>query len=220
MIITGLKMKMMSSIGDLLNKVIPDPKCELNYNTDYELLIAVMLSAQTTDKRVNEVTKILFDKYRNLRALSEAKIEDIENILRPLGSFRKKALYVVEISKIIQNDYSGMVPTERGLLEKLPGVGRKTVSVFLSEFYEYPEFAVDTHVERVSKRLGIAKISDDVLTIEKKLKKYFPKEEWAYRHKQLVLFGRYHCKAVKPECSSCLLNEFCKYEGNKKNLHL
>ena len=220
MIITGLKMKMMSSIGDLLNKVIPDPKCELNYNTDYQLLIAVMLSAQTTDKRVNEVTKILFDKYRNLRALSEAKIEDIENILRPLGSFRKKALYVVEISKIIQNDCSGMVPTERGLLEKLPGVGRKTVSVFLSEFYEYPEFAVDTHVERVSKRLGIAKISDDVLTIEKKLKKYFPKEEWAYRHKQLVLFGRYHCKAVNPECSSCLLNEFCKYEGNKKNLHL
>ena len=213
-------MKMMSSIGDLLNKVIPDPRCELNYNTDYELLIAVMLSAQTTDKRVNEVTKILFDKYSNLKALSNAKIEDVENILRPLGSFHKKALYVVEISKIIHNDYSGMVPTERKLLEKFPGVGRKTVSVFLSEFYNYPEFAVDTHVERVSKRLGIAKKDDDVLTIEKKLKKYFLKEEWAYRHKQLVLFGRYHCKAVKPECSSCLLNEFCKYEGNKKNLHL
>ncbi len=207
---------MMNNVGELLNKVIPDPKCELNYNSDYELLIAVMLSAQTTDKRVNEVTKVLFDKYSDLKALSEAKIIDIEKILKPLGSFRKKALYTVEIAKTLQYDYFGIVPSERELLEKLPGVGRKTVSVFLSEFYDYPEFAVDTHVDRVSKRLGIAKKNDDVLTIEKKLKKFFPKEEWANRHKQLVLFGRYYCKAIKPECSTCNLKECCNYYQNGK----
>lgn len=201
----------MNNILDLLNEMVPDPKCELVYKKDYELLIAIMLSAQTTDKRVNQVTSVLFDKYDSLEKLSSAEILDIEDIIRPLGSFRKKAIYIKEIATTLFNEYGGVVPKKRDLLEKLPGVGRKTVSVFLSEFYSYPEFAVDTHVYRVSKRLGISSSKDDVLKTEKKLKKFFPKEEWANRHKQLVLFGRYICKATKPECLNCKLKEYCKF---------
>lgn len=211
MIITGLKMMKTNNIGIILDDVIPEPKCELNYNCDYELLIAVMLSAQTTDKRVNEVTKVLFNKYKNLNELSVANLSDVESILRPLGSFHKKALYTIEVAKTLVSNYNSIVPKDRILLEKLPGVGRKTVSVFLSEFYNISEFAVDTHVDRVSKRLGIAKEKDDVLLVEEKLKKFFPKEEWARRHKQIVLFGRYYCKAVKPECLDCKLINYCRY---------
>lgn len=207
---------MMNNIGEVLDLVIPEPRCELNYSKDYELLLAVMLSAQTTDKRVNEVTKILFDKYKDLKELSLADICDVENILRPIGSFHKKAMYTIEIAKVLVSDYDMVVPKNRELLEKLPGIGRKTVSVFLSEFYDLPEFAVDTHVDRISKRLGIAKKNDDVLKIEDKLKKYFPREEWARRHKQMVLFGRYYCKAIKPECMNCYFKEKCNYYKDKK----
>ena len=205
-----------NDIGKILDEVIPEPRCELNYTLDYELLIAVMLSAQTTDKRVNEVTKVLFNKYSDLCALSKADLGTVEEILKPLGSFHKKAIYTIEIAKILVYEYDSVVPKNRKLLEKLPGVGRKTVSVFLSEFYDLPEFAVDTHVERVSKRLGIAKEKDDVLIIEKKMKKIFPKEEWARRHKQVVLFGRYYCKAVKPECLFCKFVNYCVYYKNKQ----
>ena len=198
------------TIEDYLDVLIPEPWCELNFNTDYELLIAIVLSAQTTDKRVNEVTKILFDRYKSLDAVSKANISDIEEILRPLGSFRKKALYVSNIASILLSEYKGIVPTERNLLERLPGVGRKTASVFLCEYYNYPEFAVDTHVYRVSKRLNLVKDSADVVSTEKTLKKVFPKEEWGKRHKQFVLFGRYYCKAIKPDCDNCKLVDICK----------
>lgn len=211
MIIIGLMMMKNSKIiSEYLDKLIPEPWCELNFNTDYELLIAIMLSAQTTDKRVNEVTSVLFNRYKSLEALSKANIQDIEEILRPLGSYRKKALYVSKIANILINEYNGCVPTEREILESLPGVGRKTVSVFLCEYYNYPEFAVDTHVERVSKRLNLVEDSANVVSIENTLKKIFPKEEWGKRHKQLVLFGRYYCKAIKPDCSNCKLRDICK----------
>ena len=203
-------MKNSEIIGSYLDELIPEPWCELNFNTDYELLIAIVLSAQTTDKRVNEVTKVLFNRYKSLEDLSKAKIRDIEEILKPLGSYRKKAIYVSKIASILLDEYKGIVPTERKLLEELPGVGRKTVSVFLCEYYNYPEFAVDTHVSRVSKRLGIAKEKDTVLEIENKLKKAFRKEEWGKKHKQFVLFGRYYCKAIKPDCDNCKLNSICK----------
>ena len=196
-------MKNSKIIGDYLDELIPKPWCELKFNNDYELLIAIVLSAQTTDKRVNSVTKVLFNKYKDLKALSDAEMGEIESILKPLGSFRKKAIYIKEIARIIVNEYDGKVPTDRKSLEKLPGVGRKTVSVFLCEYYNYPEFAVDTHVYRVSKRLALANNKDNVINVEKKLKKIFPKEEWGKRHKQFVLFGRYYCKAVKPECEKC-----------------
>ena len=197
-------------IRDYLDELIPNPLCELKFNNDYELLIAIVLSAQTTDKRVNMVTDVLFNKYKTLKELSIAKITDIEEILRPLGSFRKKAIYVSQIANILLKEYNGIVPKEREQLEKLPGVGRKTISVFLCEYYNYPEFAVDTHVYRVSKRLNITKLNDDVVKTENKLKKVFEKDEWGRRHKQLVLFGRYYCKAIKPNCSNCKLSNICK----------
>lgn len=211
---TGL-MKMTKSekrriISLYLDKLFPNPKCELIYHNDYELLIAIVLSAQTTDKRVNMVTPILFTKYPTLEKLSEAPIDSLEEILKPIGSFRKKAIYVKDIAYNLTTKYQGIVPTEREKLEKLKGVGRKTINVFLSEYYNYPAIAVDTHVERISKRLRIASKKATVLEVEEKLQKFFPKNEWAKRHLQLVLFGRYYCKAVKPDCSSCPLKELCR----------
>lgn len=197
-------------IEKYLDKLFPDPKCELIYHSDYELLIAIMLSAQSTDKRVNTVTPIIFEKYKNLYELSNADIKDLEEIIHPVGSFHKKAFFTKEIAKRLVNEFNGIVPIDREVLESFPGVGRKTVNVFLSEYYNYPEIAVDTHVERVSKRLKLAFLNDNVLSVEKKLKKHFKKDEWGKRHLQMVLFGRYYCKAVKPECDSCALKEICR----------
>ena len=210
----GLMMKMskVEVIENYLDEMFKDPKCELKYHNDYELLIAIVLSAQTTDKRVNSVTPILFDKYKSLEELSNADVSDIESILRPLGSFRNKAVYVKEVARILVSKYNGKVPTNRKSLEAMPGVGRKTVNVFLGEFYNIPLIAVDTHVERVSKRLGLAKDEDSVREVEEKLKRKFKREDWAKRHLQLVLFGRYHCKAVSPNCEECKLNSICKYK--------
>ncbi len=196
-------------VGEYLDFLFPNPVCELVYHKDYELLIAIVLSAQSTDKRVNQITPLLFSRYPSLKDLEKAQIEDLEDIIRPVGSFRKKALYVQKIAYIINHQYDGVVPTSRESLVELPGVGRKTANVFLSEYYNYPAIAVDTHVERVSKRLQIASKNDDVLKIEKKLMKFFPKEEWAKRHLQLVLFGRYHCKAIKPDCRNCKIQDIC-----------
>ena len=199
-----------NKIDDYLEELFPNPKCELNYNKDYELLIAIVLSAQSTDKRVNECTKVLFKKYKSLKALKEAEIRDLENIIRPVGSFHKKASYIKDIASILIDRYDGDVPTNRNELITLPGVGRKTINVFLSEFYNIPAIGVDTHVERVSKRLRLALDRDNVLIIEKKLMKYFKREDWAKRHLQMVLFGRYFCKAKKPLCRDCKLKDVCK----------
>ncbi|MBO6145254.1 MAG: endonuclease III [Bacilli bacterium] len=204
-------------IEEYIDNLIPNPKCELNYTKDYELLIAVMLSAQTTDKRVNEVTKILFNKYKNLNEIKNANINDLKNILRPLGSFNKKAMYVKEIATIICDKYKGVMPRDRENLESLPGVGRKTVNVVFGELDIEPQIAVDTHVERVSKRLYLAAENDNVLDIEMKLRRKFKKETWSKRHKQLVLFGRYYCKAIKPECNNCNLKDICRYYRKKDN---
>ena len=204
-------------LSSYLDRLFPNPKCELVYKNDYELLIAIVLSAQTTDKRVNMVTKELFSKYPLLCDLKKASISELEKILRPLGSFHKKAIYVHELSLIIDNEYNGVVPRDKNILIKFPGVGRKTINVFLSEYYNEAHIGVDTHVERVSKRLRIAKKNDSVLDVEKKLMKYFPQEEWAKRHLQLVLFGRYYCKAIKPECLNCGIKNIC-FENKKDNI--
>lgn len=204
-----------SRIEEYLDYLFPDPKCELLYNKDYELLIAVVLSAQSTDKRVNSVTPIIFKKYDTLEKLKKADLSDLEMIIRPVGSFRKKAFYVKEIARIVYDEWNGIVPRDREVLLNFPGVGRKTINVFLSEFYNEPAIAVDTHVERISKRLGLAYKNDDVLKVEQKLMKKFSREVWGKRHLQMVLFGRYHCKAVKPCCSECKLVDICKEK--KKN---
>ena len=203
-------------IEEYLDYLFPNPKCELIYHNDYELLIAVVLSAQSTDKRVNSVTPIIFDKYKSLKELKEADLRDLESIIRPVGSQHKKASYIKDIATIIMDNYNGIVPRDREELIKFPGVGRKTINVFLSEYYDEPAIAVDTHVERVSKRLGLVNKNADVLEIEKKLMKVFPKEKWGRLHLQLVLFGRYYCKAVKPECLNCRLKDICKEK--KKNI--
>ena len=200
-----------NKIMDYLDELFPNPKCELTYFNDYSLLMAIVLSAQSTDKRVNMVTPIIFNKYKTLEDLSNADLEDLENIIRPVGSFRKKSIYLKEIANILVNKYSGVVPKDKESLVLLPGVGGKTANVFLSEFYNYPAIAVDTHVERVSKRLKLAYMKDDFKKVEEKLMKKFPKDKWARLHLQLVLFGRYHCKAINPNCKNCKLKDVCRY---------
>ena len=208
-------MNKITEIHNYLDKLYPNAHCELNYNKDYELLIAIVLSAQTTDKRVNKVTEVLFKKYQNLKELSEAPIEDIEDIIREIGTFKKKSIFIKEISKRLLEDQNGIVPNDREYLSTLNGVGRKTINVFLSEYYKVPAIAVDTHVERVSKRLGLAKSDDTVTEVEEKLKRKVPKHLWIKTHHQFIFFGRYHCKAVNPNCINCQLKHICKYE--KKN---
>lgn len=209
-------MMMMNKLLDYLDYLFPNPKCELIYQKDYQLLMAVVLSAQSTDKRVNSVTPIIFSKYPTLEDLKKANISDLEEIIRPVGSFRKKAAFLKGIATRLVDEFNGVVPIDREVLESFPGVGRKTVNVFLGEFYGVPAIAVDTHVERVSKRLKLAYLNDSVLDVEKKLMKKVPKDRWARFHLQMVLFGRYYCKAVKPLCKDCPLKEFCREK--KKNL--
>jgi len=199
-------------ILNYLNEIIPNPVCELNYNKDYELLLAVMLSAQTKDARVNKVTKVLFNKYDSLKKLKEANIKDIESIIKELGNYHKKSEAVINIAKILDEKYNGKVVNNRKVLENLPMVGRKTTNVVLSELFNEPTIAVDTHVERVSKRLGLVKKDDDVIKIEEKLKRKFDKNIWSKLHKQFVLFGRYYCTSKKPSCDKCKLQMYCKKE--------
>lgn len=209
-------MMMMNKLLDYLDYLFPNPKCELIYQKDYQLLMAVVLSAQSTDKRVNSVTPIIFSKYPTLEDLKKANLSDLEEIIRPVGSFRKKATFLKGIATRLVDEFNGVVPIDREVLESFPGVGRKTVNVFLGEFYGVPAIAVDTHVERVSKRLKLAYLNDSVLYVERKLMKKVPKDRWARFHLQMVLFGRYYCKAVKPLCKDCPLKEFCREK--KKNL--
>lgn len=188
-------------ILEKLDRLVPNPKCPLNYEKDYEILLAVMLSAQTTDDRVNEVTRELF-KY-TLEELESLDTEFIMNIIKPVGTQKRKSEYIKKIAHRLIEDYNGRVPHNREYIESLPGVGHKTCNVVFSELFDEPTLAVDTHVERVSKRLGLADDKDNVSVVEEKLMRFFPKEKWARVHVQLVLFGRYTCKAKKPLCSKC-----------------
>lgn len=198
-------------IIDYLNELLPNPECELIYHKDYELLIAVVLSAQTTDKKVNKVTPILFGKYPSLEALKGASIEDLYAILRPIGMYHKKALFVKKIVAVLHDQYDDIVLNDRKVLESLSGVGRKTANVVMAILFNGPYIAVDTHVTRVSKRLGIAKDKDNVIVIENKLTKLIDKDLLARTHYQLVLFGRYYCTAIKPKCQTCKLKDICCY---------
>lgn len=200
---------MIKEIEDYLDSLFPNPKCELNYNKDYELVIAVMLSARATDKMVNSVTSVLFEKYNSLELLASGDIEDIKRIIKRVGTYNKKAMFVKEIANELLTKYDGVVPNDRKALESFPGVGRKCANVILSNLFDYPAIAVDTHVSRVSKRLGLAKETDDVLKIEKKLMKKFDKSVWSRRHHQMVLFGRYYCKSIYPSCDGCKLKHIC-----------
>lgn len=201
-------------ICNYLNELIPNPKCELVYNKDYELLIAVMLSAQCTDKRVNIVTDNLFKKY-TIKDLANIDTRILEQEIKSLGSYTKKASYIKGIAFSLIKYSGGKVPNDRLFLESLPGVGRKTCNVVLSEIFDIPTIAVDTHVKRVSIRLGLCKKSDSLETIEKKISRIFPVEIHNRINHQLLLFGRYTCKATNPKCSTCPFQKICKEKFTK-----
>ena len=193
-----------------LNRLYPDAHCELNHSDSFELLIAVVLSAQTTDVSVNKVTPALFEKYPDAISLSEASEEDVMRLIHSIGLYKNKSRNIINLAKELVKRFDGEVPSKREELESLPGVGRKTANVVLSNCFDYPAFAVDTHVSRVSKRLMIARKDDDVLTIEKKLMKFFPRNCWSRLHHQFIFFGRYKCKAKNPECTDCPFRDSCR----------
>ena len=197
-------------IIESLNKLFPNAECELRHKNNFELLIAVVLSAQTTDASVNKVTPALFAKFPDAKALANAEIDDVIACIKSIGLYQNKSKNIISLSKQLVEIFAGEVPSSREELESLDGVGRKTCNVILSNCFDYPAFAVDTHVSRVSKRLMIAKKDDDVLTIEKKLMKFFPKDLWGKLHHQFIFFGRYKCKAKNPDCEDCPFKDNCR----------
>ena len=198
---------MKEKILNYLDDLFPNAHCELTYHNHFELLIAIVLSAQTTDVKVNNVTPILFAKYPTPNELANANILDVVNILKPLGLANNKAKNIIATANILKDKE---IPTTREELVKLPGVGRKTANVFLAEGLKVNAFAVDTHVSRVANRLQLSK-SDDPLVIEKDLTNYFDEEDWIKLHHQFIFFGRYFCKAKNPNCKECKLKEHCNF---------
>ena len=171
-----------------------------------------MLSAQTTDKSVNAVTRVLFSRYQTLESLANAELSDIEDIIHSIGLYKNKASNLLGIAKKLVNDFDGVVPSDKDLLQTLPGVGNKTAGVIRAEIFKIPDLPVDTHILRITKRLGLADEKDDALQTELKLKKLIEKERWIKSHHQLIHFGRYFCTARNPECKKCKIVEIC----NKK----
>lgn len=198
-----------------LNEMFPNPRSDLNYSNNFEMLVAVVLSAQTTDVSVNKITPKLFRKYPNPDTLKDAPIEDLENILKSIGLYKTKAKNIKNLSQILHDKFNSEIPSERSDLESLPGVGRKTANVVLANAFGKNVIAVDTHVNRVSKRLGIAKESDNILEVENKIVKYFKNNDLSKLHHQLIFFGRYHCLARNPKCENCPLQEVCLFYKNK-----
>ncbi len=195
---------------EYLDEILPNVGCELNYSKDYELLIAVVLSAQTTDKSVNLVTPKLFSIYPNLEALAKAEVKDVEEVIKSIGLYKNKAKNIVMLAKELVEKYDSRVPESKEVLVTLPGVGNKTAGVTRLELFNDPELPVDTHVARIAKRLKYANAKDEPIEIEHKLKKAFPKEKWCKLHHQFIHFGRYICTAKNPNCKNCKIMEFCR----------
>ena len=196
---------------DYLDELFPHASCELFYTKDYELVIAVMLSAQTTDKSVNAVTTVLFNKYKSLDELNAASLEDIEEILKPIGLYKSKAKNLKGIVKDLIEKFNYVVPSDKDLLQTLPGVGNKTAGVIRAEIFKIPDLPVDTHILRISKRLNLAKKDDEPIDVERKLKKIIPEERWIKSHHQFIHFGRYFCTARSPKCAECKIKDSCNY---------
>lgn len=199
-----------NQVLDYFEELFPDAHCELNHENDFQLLVAVMLSAQTTDKKVNQLTKTLFKKYPTIQDMASANLPELEQDIKSIGLYRNKAKNLLALSNMLIEKFDGIVPSNQKLLESLPGVGRKTANVVRSVAFDIPAFAVDTHVERISKRLGFAKRDDNVLTVEKKVCKSIPKDRWNKSHHQFIFFGRYFCKSTNPNCKDCKLSKICK----------
>ena len=209
-------MKREERILEVLESMYPNAHVELNHKNTFELLVAVVLSAQTTDKSVNKVTHGLFEKFPTPELLKDAPLKDVEDLIKSIGLYKNKAKHIISLSKELYINFNGEVPNDRKSLESLPGVGRKTANVVLSNAFGIPALAVDTHVNRVSKRLKLAKEDDSVLQVEQKLMKKFPKKYWTKLHHQLIFFGRYHCLAQNPKCHECPLLDICTYKDKNK----
>lgn len=212
-----------NSILDILEEMFPDAHCELIHNSAFQLLVAVVLSAQTTDAAVNKVTPALFESYPDAKTLANGCIEDIEQKIKRIGLYRNKAKSIQGLSLALIERFEGNVPMSMKDLTSLPGVGRKTANVVRSVAFDIPSIAVDTHVERISKRLGLAKVSDSVEVVESKLKRKLPRERWNKAHHLFIFFGRYFCTARNPKCDSCPFITICKkdkleaFKQSKKN---
>lgn len=199
-----------NKIVEEIKKVYLSPHCELNYSNNYELIVAVILSAQCTDKRVNMVTPALIAKYPTVFDLATAKLEEVEGIIMPCGFYHNKAKNLIGMAQGVVAKFGGEIPSSKDELRSLAGVGEKTANVVLAEGFKIPAIAVDTHVFRVSNRLGLASATN-VQTTQKQLEKRVDKVDWINLHYSLVLHGRYVCKAIKPRCAECKLCEVCKY---------
>ena len=209
--------KITNEIYDILFNKFGEAKCELNFKNNYELIVAVILSARCTDKRVNVITKDLFKKYPDVKSLANAEPEELEKMIYSCGFYKNKAKSLINMAKDVVEKFNSEVPSEFETLTTLAGVGRKTANVVMSVGFSKQAIAVDTHVFRVSNRLEIAK-SKNPLECEKMLQKNVEKEKWGQFHHFLVLFGRYVCKSQNPMCKECELSKFCKYKKEKIKL--
>lgn len=206
--------KQTEEVLEMLETMHPEASCALDFGTVFQLICAVALSAQTTDVSVNKVTPALFEKYPTPDAMAEADPEDIEDIIRSIGFYKNKSRNLVKMSKMLLEDYGGEVPRHMEDLVKLPGVGRKTANVVMSEAFGLPAIAVDTHVFRVSRRIGLSD-GKDPDAVEAQLKRKIAKDKWSRAHHLLIFHGRKICHARKPDCENCLLKDICR-DSNKK----
>ncbi len=208
-------MKNTQNIIDALEKAYPTAKCELNYTTVFELLVAVILSAQCTDKRVNEVTKTLFAVANTPEQFAVMEQSELEKLIYSCGFYRNKAKNIISASKAIVNDHGGEVPEDFSLMLSLPGVGRKTANVMSAEAFKKQAIAVDTHVFRTANRLGLAKAKTP-FEVETQLREVLSEDKYTRMHHLLIFHGRYTCKSQNPDCENCSLYNYCIY--NKKKI--
>lgn len=208
-----------------ITEIFPDAKCELHHESTFQLIVAVVLSAQTTDASVNRVTPALFEAYPDAKSMAQAEPEELEPYIRTIGLFHAKARNISQLARAIDENYDGQVPSTMKELTSLPGVGRKTANVVRSVAFDIPSFAVDTHVDRISKRLGLAKPEDSVEKVEQKLKRKIDRELWNQAHHEMIFFGRYFCTARNPKCTECPFTAICKkdkldkYKKEQKGRH-
>ena len=208
--------KKAQGLVDMMCEMYPDAHCELIHSNAFELTIAVLLSAQATDKGVNKVTQKLFEKYKTPADYLEVSLAELETDLRAIGLYKTKSKNVRKLCELLISDYNGEVHGNYDDLIRLPGVGRKTANVVLSVWFKVPRMAVDTHVERISKRLKLARQRDNVLEVEHRLMYLLPEEKWSHSHHAMIFFGRYHCTAKRPKCGNCPLYEMCGYKDKSQ----
>ena len=205
-----MKRETVLTILKLLDRIYPNAGCALNYQTPFQLLIAVVLSAQTTDKSVNNVTPLLFEQYPDPSSLAAADQDDVAECIRRIGMYKTKSRNIISLSAKLVSDYGSEVPDDYESLVSLPGVGRKTANVVLAEAFGHQRIAVDTHVFRVSNRIGFT-TEKDVLRTEMELMRTIPEEMWSHSHHLLIFHGRNLCQARNPHCSECAVSPYCRY---------